>query len=412
MTATMYEFNGDILPYTTSPSGTFTNQRTGHTGESVTILAAVTSKMIGQNVSVIIMNLSGHTSEFTTRHGDDEWVSGAYELRSLSATWQTAIFTTDTLSDVNGVTEGWDESDVRSGRYHARRLLTPDKVYTPVKAGYEFSPATTTLVTAEGTGLFATFEPSDLSYKVTDPGPEDDAIDVNRITNLTWDEGADAADDYNVWFGTPGNMVLVGTEVTDEFFDIADYTGGLALDTEYEWRIDSYVGGIRLATGDVWSYTTRAQRTVILSSPTDEDTGLLLPPFLIEWTIDGIGAQYGSEEDQDFLFIYMKKDDANFTEDNLIGNFVQAFVNDDLRIVALTEPVYGSAYYWQVQAGNTAADLADSEVWSFTMLELLPPAPSLHPVSGNLTGENTMLTIKRLIAAANNKIWYEEDNEE
>ncbi len=202
-------------------------------------------------------------------------------------------------------------------------------------------------------------------------------------------------------------MVLVGTQVSNLYFDIADYTGGLALDTEYEWRIDSYVNNELVATGDVWSYTTRAQRTVVLSSPTNGATGQLLPPFLIEWTIDGIGAQYGSFEDQDFLFIYMRKDDANFTEDNLIGNFVQAVANDDLQIVALTPPMYGSTYYWQVQAGNTAADLADSEVWSFTMLEFYPPVVPTN-AGGHPIGINNMLTRKRFIAAANNKIWYED----
>lgn len=241
-------------------------------------------------------------------------------------------------------------------------------------------------------------------YKVINPGPEDNATDINRITNLTWEAGEETADDYDVWFGTPGNMVLVGTEVTDRFFDIANYTGGLDLDTEYEWRIDSYVNSELVATGDVWSYTTRAQRTVILSAPTNGATEAILPPFLLEWTIDGIGAQYGSEEDQDFLFIYLKKGDADFTEADLISDFLQAVNNDDLQIDALTPPVHGFTYYWQVQAGNTAADLDDSEVWSFTMSEFFPPVPS---GGANPNGLNNMVTLKRIVAAANDSIFYE-----
>lgn len=253
-------------------------------------------------------------------------------------------------------------------------------------------------------------------YQATNPGPEDDEIDVNRATNLTWDKnGTTVLQD--VWFGPVDNMVLVALLDTEEVFSIQNYinegvdpedpTVYLDLDAEYEWRVDSYTDEDIKTNGDIWNYTTRAQRTVILSAPDNEDTGLLLPPFLIEWTIDGIGAQYGSFEDQDFLFIYMRKDDANFTEDNLIGNFVQAVANDDLQIVALTPPMHGSTYYWQIQAGNTAADLADSEVWSFTILNLLPPAV---PIGGNgePIGINNMLTRKRFIAAANNKIWYED----
>ena len=111
-------------------------------------------------------------------------------------------------------------------------------------------------------------------------------------------------------------------------------------------------------------------------------------------------------------------------------------------------PAYGATYYWQVQAGNTAADLADSEVWSFTMLDILPPIYSTRnkltygepggpgdpegdpdaggpvgsggsggpPPGGNdvrdyttiPSGENNMLTTRRLIAAAKNKIFYED----
>ncbi len=252
-------------------------------------------------------------------------------------------------------------------------------------------------------------------YQATNPGPVDDGIDINRVKNLTWDKDATTVL-QDVWFGSVGNMVLVALLDTEEVFSIQNYinedvnpedpTVYLDLDTEYEWRIDSYTDEGVKTNGDIWSYTTRAQRTVVLSAPANEATELLLPPFLIEWTIDGIGAQYGSFEDQDFLFIYMRKDDANFTEDNLIGNFVQAVANDDLNIVALTPPMHGSTYYWQVQAGNTAADLADSEVWSFTMLNLLPP---VVPTSGGEPiGINNMLTRKRFIAAANGKIWYED----
>ncbi len=244
---------------------------------------------------------------------------------------------------------------------------------------------------------------SDPPEKAIAPGPINDETDVSRATNLTWRPGNASVNDYDVYFGTVGNMVLVAINVTNEFFDIHDYSGGLSLGVEYEWRIDSFDAASNKATGDTWSYTTRVQRTVILSSPANGAIDKL-QQFLIEWTIDGIGAQYGSFEDQDFLFIYIRKDDANFTEDDLVANFVQAFYNDELTISRLQ---YGATYYWQVQAGNTAADLTDSEVWSFTMLDFLPPVVPLNS-GGEPIGINNMLTRKRFIAAANNKIWYED----
>ena len=257
--------------------------------------------------------------------------------------------------------------------------------------------------------------------KAIAPGPMNDETDVSRATNLTWRRGNASVSSYNVYFGPVDNLALVASGITNEYFSIQDYinrgidpedpTVYLDMDTEYEWRIDSFTSEEVEATGDTWSYTTRAQRTVVLSSPTNGVTDQLLPPFDLVWEIDGIGAQYGSGLDQDFLFIYLRKDDANFTEDNLVGNWVQAFYNDSSRVIRLSYQAYGATYYWQVQAANTAADLADSEVWSFTLLDFLPPAVSTHAVSGNITGANNMLTVRRLIAAANNKIWYEEDNE-
>ena len=143
---------------------------------------------------------------------------------------------------------------------------------------------------------------------------------------------------------------------------------------------------------------SNAPRTVVLSSPTNEDTGIILQP-LLEWTIDGTGAEEG-----DFLFIYIRKDNANFTEDDLIGNFVEAELNTNLQIVAGL--LYNTLYYWQVQAANEEADLLDSDVWSFTVTTFRPPAVSVD--GGSIpTGINNMLTRKRFVAAANNKIWYE-----
>ena len=277
-----------------------------------------------------------------------------------------------------------------------------DNVYGGGTNWISFNNGDTSWVTSIGD---MTFSISGIA-KAINPSPEDDEEDVNRVSNLTWEPGDEFIDSYDVYFGAVDNLVLVATNVQEgnESFSIQDYLDPdkLDLDTEYEWRIDSYEGAIK-ATGDVWSYTTRAQRTVILSSPDNLSENNYTTGLLISWTIDGIGAQYGSFEDQDFLFIYLRKDDANFTEDDLVANFVQAFVNDDLTISRLE---HDTLYYWQVQAGNTAADLADSEVWSFNTALFLPP---VVPTSGGEPiGINNMLTRKRFIAAANNKIWYED----
>ncbi len=145
-------------------------------------------------------------------------------------------------------------------------------------------------------------------------------------------------------------------------------------------------------------------RTINLSSPTDTDTGITLQP-LLQWGIGGGGAVEG-----DLISVYLKKDDANFGPDDLLPPAgMDATLNSDKQIIAGLE--YDTTYYWQVQAfASEAGDLLDSDVWSFTTVAFFPPAPSFDSGLGYITGRSNMVTIKRLVAAAANKIWYEEDN--
>ncbi len=402
--ATYYEHSASQTAGISAPSGTFTR---ASSGLSIIVSSSAAFRTAGGAWTVLTVSGDGEANWTTGVVGYKQGITG------LSHSNQNFVISSVSGS-LSGVTGIGTENSFVPGLYLLSNVSN-DQTFTPAKAGYTFNPSSFTFNSGSGGGAAVQFTSSVVNfYKAVNPGPEDDAIDINRISNLTWDEGASATDDYDVWFGTPGNMVLVGTEITTESFSIQDYlnegvdpedpTVYLDLNTEYEWRIDSYVNNELVATGDVWSYTTRAQRTVVLSSPSDTGIDVLLQP-LLEWAIDGIGAQYGSFEDQDFLFIYLRKDDANFTEDDLIGNFVEAFVNDDLQVVAGLE--YNTTYYWQVQAGNTAADLADSEVWSFTVQAFSPPAYSVHPVSGLPTGESNQITVRRLVAIANNKFWYE-----
>ncbi len=171
--------------------------------------------------------------------------------------------------------------------------------------------------------------------------------------------------------------------------------------------------GLKLDGNTVW-YMTESQghwfqvwgseptRQINLSSPTDEDTGIILTP-LLAWTIAGDGATEG-----DLLDIFLKKDDADFGSDDQLGYLVDAVLNTNLQIVGGLE--YNTTYYWQVQAAeSTLDDLLSSTVYSFTTTTFRPPAISTG-VGGasDFTGENNMLTVNRLISAAYNKIWYED----
>jgi len=78
---------------------------------------------------------------------------------------------------------------------------------------------------------------------------------------------------------------------------------------------------------------------------------------------------------------------------------------------------YATDYSWRVDATN-GAGTTTGDTWTFKSLEFNPPLPTgVTMVDGTLesgtvgmpTGENNMMTIKRLMAAAQNKIWFEDN---
>jgi len=78
---------------------------------------------------------------------------------------------------------------------------------------------------------------------------------------------------------------------------------------------------------------------------------------------------------------------------------------------------YNVVYYWRV---DTVVDgeTATGNEWYFTSIAYDPPLPtgmSLTDVegeegepTGTPTGENNMITIRKLVAAAHNKLWVED----
>ena len=76
---------------------------------------------------------------------------------------------------------------------------------------------------------------------------------------------------------------------------------------------------------------------------------------------------------------------------------------------------YNTEYSWRVDATNEYGTTT-GDVWSFTTLLFAPPLPDGITIdygedppvpTGTPTGENNMVTIKRLVGAANNLIFFE-----
>ncbi len=92
-----------------------------------------------------------------------------------------------------------------------------------------------------------------------------------------------------------------------------------------------------------------------------------------------------------------------------------SFDQSELSIEVPYTLEYNIEYSWRVDATNEAGTTT-GDVWSFTCLLFAPPFPTGvtldygedPPVpTGTPTGENNMVTIKRIVAVANDKVFYE-----
>jgi len=74
---------------------------------------------------------------------------------------------------------------------------------------------------------------------------------------------------------------------------------------------------------------------------------------------------------------------------------------------------YNTEYSWRVDAINDSGTTT-GDVWTFTCIKYDPPLPSGMTLdddgepTGTPTGENCMLTTRLIVAAADDKIWFED----
>ena len=133
------------------------------------------------------------------------------------------------------------------------------------------------------------------------------------------------------------------------------------------------------------------------------DFWLVLVHFTFTWELDGREIDTTAYTG-DFFFLYLKVGSSDFTEDDLAVDGTQVGYSNVWRLE------YGTTYYWQVKGANVAADMTDSGIRSFTTVAFKPPAVSTR-ANGTPTGENNMVTVRRLVAVAQNKFWYEDVGE-
>lgn len=114
--------------------------------------------------------------------------------------------------------------------------------------------------------------------------------------------------------------------------------------------------------------------------PADASTGITLDQATLAWT-DGGGA--------DTYNVYF-----GVSGGMTLQSSAQAAASWSITSLPLS---YNTSYQWRIDATNVGGTTT-GDTWLFTTLAFTPPVAS---------GLNNMVTVRRLVAAANSKIWYE-----
>lgn len=167
----------------------------------------------------------------------------------------------------------------------------------------------------------------------------------------------------------------------------------LVNDTEYTWEFTTNFG----ESGGPFTFTTvqGAPSKPINPTPTNVATDIALSTGQVSWEDGG---------DADTYDVYFGPS-GNMT----LRSSAQAGLNWTLPTGILED--YNTVYQWRIDATN-ASGTTTGDTWSFTTLVFSPPVPSGDDDGGEFGGEggkNIMRTVRRLLVAAANKIYYEDE---
>lgn len=236
--------------------------------------------------------------------------------------------------------------------------------------------------------------------KPTNPTPANSATEVDFSGfQLSWNDGG-STDTYDVYIGPSGSLTQVssaqaGTTYTTTLAELESIFGVSPINQKIYWRVDATADG-DTATGDEWNFDARPG-AASNPTPADEATGITLDELTAEWDA-------GANADTYDLYFGTLSGLVSLTEEGITGT------SGTLQDSPLQS---NDIYYWKVRARNDFG-YTDTAEYSFTTISFDPPLPSgiTLDADGNPTGSadglNNMITMRRLIAAAENAFWYED----
>ena len=182
--------------------------------------------------------------------------------------------------------------------------------------------------------------------------PADAATRISINTTLRWN-AADYASKYRVQVATDTGFgaKVIDVEITQTSYVITQSLNNL---TAYYWRVQASNGSGSSAWSADWSFTTipAIPDQPNLVSPANGIAGVSLP-ITMTWNTANNAATYRFRLATDSTFATPLVDQSGLTDTNWSTGGL----------------VYGTTYYWQVQAISSEAEISDwSATWSFRLI--------------------------------------------
>jgi len=183
--------------------------------------------------------------------------------------------------------------------------------------------------------------------KVTLQRPNNNSVDNDLNVNLRWGEITGILK-YEYQIDVDGSFSAPMVELTENIIEPAS---NLMYGTQYYWRVRARHSRDTTNWSDVWNFTTFNFPT--LTSPADNDTGIILRPQL-KW--DQIKGSIKYE-------INLSLDEATLSDHKYYKDASDAEL-PHYNVAPDLEPL--TKYYWRVRAFSEIDTSDFSSVWSFT----------------------------------------------
>jgi len=243
-------------------------------------------------------------------------------------------------------------------------------------------------------------------YRSTDSGDswtsyEQDSWFKTKADGVEKDDGSFEPDGFNRATQVFGARWKAETFTAGSTYTISSIILKLAKYTTWGGTVETVTVGIRATAGAPGAPTN--------PSPTDADTNITLDETPLSWD--------ASDPAADTYEVYFRESGDDW---ELVG-VAQAGVEWTIEFGTLA---YGTTYEWRIDATNEYGTTT-GDTWSFDTITLhrilisyvlitggsgagpYDDPPGTEGTDWAWTGENTMLTVRRLIVAVDNKIWIE-----